>query len=388
MGMSSELAPEQEKLREEAREFAQKIIAPIVSEIDEKDDTSLVLYIWKKMAEPPYRYTGMFIPKEYGGYPRSVLEGCIVAEEVAFGSKAAIGTALIEASGLGTTALTIGGNEEQKRKYLPPVARGEGVPCFALTEPGAGSDAAAIGSTAERVGDEYILRGRKRYASFAHICEFAVVFAKTDPEKGPRGISAFLVPKGTPGFIVVEKIPCIGMRGHQDEEVELRGLRIPKENLIGEEGRGLRYGLATLDKTRTNLSAGFVGLARAAFEEACKFAKGRKTFGKRIYEYQAVGFPLADLWTEIEAARLLVYKAAGLADRGMPHTGETASAKAFASQVLIKATNLAVEVHGGFGGTKRFPVERMLRDGRIWVFAQGAPNILRLIVWRHLFEKE
>jgi alkylation response protein AidB-like acyl-CoA dehydrogenase len=300
--------------------------------------------------------------------------------------QSAICAALIEMAGLGTTALLSGGSEAQKAKYLPPVVRGEGFACFALTEPGAGSDAAAIESRAERVEDGYVLNGRKRYASFAHLAEYTIVFAKTDPTKGARGISAFVVPRGTPGFKVMERIPCIGMRGHQDEEISLENCRLPRENLIGEEGKGLRYALGTLDETRTTLTCGFIGLARAAFEEAVKFAKARKTFGQSIAGYQAIGFPLADLAAEIEAARLLAYKAAWLADRGVRHTAETAAAKAFASQLLIKATNLAVEVHGGFGGTRRFPVERMLRDARIWVFAQGAPNIMRLIVARELFK--
>lgn len=386
MSISFTPTPEQEELRHRAREFAKREIAPLAVEIDEKDDSKFLLSIWRKMAQPPYNYSGLFIPKEYGGSPRSVLDICIIIEELAATGQSAVCAALIEMAGLGTTALLTGGSEEQKKKYLPSVVRGEGFACFALTEPGAGSDTAAIETRAERAGDGYVLHGRKRYASFAHMAEYTVVFAKTDLDKGARGISAFVLPKGTPGFKVVEMIPCIGMRGHQDEEIALENCRIPKENLIGEEGKGLRYALATLDETRTTLTCGFIGLARAAMEEAVKFAKARKTFGQPIAGYQAIGFPLADLYAEIEAARLLAYKAAWLADNGMRHTMETAAAKAFASQLLIKATNLAVEVHGGFGGTKRFPVERMLRDARIWVFAQGAPNIMRLIVARELFK--
>lgn len=386
MSISFDLTAEQEALREQAREFAKREILPVAAEIDERDDSSVVLPVWHKMAQPPYHYSGLFIPKEYGGSPRSVLDICIIIEELAAVGQSGVCAALIEMAGLGTTALITGGSEEQKRKYLPPVVRGEGLSCFALTEPGAGSDPAAIETRAERVGEEYVLNGRKRYASFAHVAEYIVVFAKTDPSKGARGISAFVVPRGTPGFNIVEKVPCIGMRGHQDEEVVLENCRLPKECLIGEEGKGLRHALATLDETRTTLACGFVGLARAALEEAVKFAKARKTFGQPIAGYQAIGLPLADLYCEIEAARLLAHKAAWLADKGLRHTTETAAAKAFASQLLIKATNLAVEVHGGFGCTKRFPVERMLRDGRIWVFAQGAPNIMRLIVARELFK--
>ena len=385
--ISFELTPEQEEIRNQAREFAQKEIAPIAAEIDEKDDTRLLLTLWPKMAQPPYRYTGMFIPAEYEGSPRGILDACIIIEELAAVGQSAMCAALIEVAGLGTSPLVIGGNEDQKKKYLPQISRGEGVPTFALTEPGTGSDAAGLRTVAELVGDEYVLNGRKRYASLAHVAEFIVVFAKTDPTKGARGISAFIVPKGTPGFAVIERIPCIGMRGHQDEEVLIENCRIPRENLIGEEGKGLRYGLGTLDETRTTLTGGFIGLARTALEEAVKFARARKAFGQPISEFQAISFPLTEVAIEIEAARLLNYKAAWMADRGMRHTVETAAAKAFASQLLIKATNLAVDVHGGFGGTKRFPVERMVRDGRIWVFAQGAPNVQKLIVMRDLFKR-
>jgi len=388
MPVSFDLTPEQEEVREQAREFARKEIAPIAAEVDEKDDTRMLLSLWRKAAQPPYRYSGMFIPREYDGYPRSLLDACIINEELAAEGKSTIGAILVEVAGLGPMPVTLGGSEEQKRRYLPIIARGEGLPCFALTEPGIGSDAAGLETRAELVGEEYILKGRKRYASFAHLAEFIVVYAKTDPSKGARGISAFIVPKGTPGFVVKERVPCIGMRGHQDEEVLIDNCRIPKGNLIGEEGKGLRYGLGSLDKTRTSLTAGYIGLARAALEEGVKFARARKAFGQPISEFQAISFPLTEVAIEIEAARLLTYKAACLADKGVRHTVETAAAKAFASQLLLKATNVAVDVHGGFGCTKRFAVERWFRDARIWVFAQGSPEVQKEIVARSLFAEK
>ena len=387
MAISFDLTPAQEKLRTQTQEFAKREIAPLAREIDEKDDSRMLLPIWKKMAQPPYRYPGMLIPRAYGGHPRSILDICIVCEELAAISQSGISVLLIEGGALGTTTLISGGNEEQKKKYLPPVAKGRKAACFALTEPGTGSDAAALRTRAELKGDKYVLNGRKRYASLAHIASYTVVFAKTNPDAGAKGISAFIVPQGTPGFTVVEKIPCIGMRGHQDEEVTLENCVIPRENLIGEEGKGLKYALGTLDRTRTTLVAGYIGLARAALEESVKFANARTTFGKPIAENQAISFPLTDVAIDIEAARLLTYKAASLADKGVRHTVETAAAKAFASQTLLKATNLALEVHGGFGGTKRFAVERMLRDASIWVFAQGAINIQKIIVMRDLFKR-
>jgi len=384
MPVAFDLTPEQEELRHQAREFAEREIAPIAAEIDEKDE--LPWDLWGKMSQPPYCYTGQFIPTEYGGYPRKLVDMCLITEELACAGQGAITVALIEVGGVGTAPIVTAGNHTQKQKWLPSIAAGQAVGCFALTEPRAGSDTAAIETRAERSGDYYILNGRKRYASFASICQHAVVFAKTDPSKGARGISAFVVEQGSSGFSVIEKVPCIGMHGHQDEEVLLDNCRVPAENLLGEEGRGLHYALATLDDTRTTLVGGFIGLARAALEAAVKFAKARHTFGQPIAEYQAIRFPLADTSVEIDAARLLMFKAAWLGDQGQRHTAETAAAKAFASEVLIKATNLAVEVHGGFGGTRRFPVERFLRDARIWVFAQGAPNIMKLIVARDLFK--
>jgi len=388
MSISFDLTVEQEEIKKQAYEFACKEIAPLAAEIDEKDDSVLVLSIRDKMAQPPYRYTGIWIPKEYQGNPRNLLENCIITEELAAGGLSGIGVFIIELLGVGIVMpLLIGGNEEQKRKYLPLIARGEAFGSFGVTEPGIGSDAAALRTRAVLQNNEYVLNGRKRYESLAHVADFNVIFAKTDPEKGARGISAFIVPKGTPGFRVVERVPCIGLRGHQDEEVELKDCRIPKGNLIGEEGKGLKYALSTLDRTRTSLTGGFIGLARAALEEAVKFARARKAFGQPIADFQAISFPLTEIAIGIEAARLLNYKAAWLSDKGERHTVETATAKAFASELLLKATNVAVDVHGGFGGTKRFPIERILRDARIWVFAQGAPNIMKLIVMRDLFKR-
>jgi alkylation response protein AidB-like acyl-CoA dehydrogenase len=328
----------------------------------------------------------MYIPEDYDGAPRPVLDICIIAEEVTAASGLALAGMLMEAPGLAPTAVLTGGSHEQKKKYVAPVARGEAFGAFGLTEPGAGSDAAAIETIAELRGDKYVLNGRKRYMSFASVVDWSVVMAKTDPAKGARGISAFIIEKGTPGFLVIDKIPTLGCKGHQDEEVLLQNCEIPREQLLGEEGKGLRYALTSLDETRTTLAAGFLGLARAAFEEAVKYARTRYVFGQPIAQYQLVGIALGDLATEIEAARFLIYRAAWLADKKVRHTAETAAAKAFTSQVLLKATNLAVEVHGGFGCTKRHPVERMFRDGRTWVFAQGAPYVQRLIVTRNLFK--
>ncbi|MFA4910127.1 MAG: acyl-CoA dehydrogenase family protein [Desulfobacteria bacterium] len=383
MSICFDLTTEQEEIKRQAGEFGKREVAPIAAEIDEKDEMPWDLI--KKMGQSPHRYMAMYIPKEYDGTAWPILDICIAAEEITYASQSAMAGMLMEAPGLAPTTILAGGNEEQKKKYVAPVARGEAFGAFGLTEPGVGSDASALETVAEIKNGKYVLNGRKRYMSFAHAADWGVVMAKTDPSRGARGISAFVIEKGTPGYSVIEKVPTMGCRGHQDEEVLFKDCVLPKEQLVGEEGKGLKYALSTLDETRTTLAAGFVGLTRAALEEAVKYAKSRHAFGHPIGEYQMVSFSLGDIATEIEAARLLVYKAAILADRKVKHSAETASAKAFASQLLLKATNLAVEVHGGFGCTKRHPVERMFRDARTWVFAQGAPYVQRLINARSLF---
>lgn len=383
--ISFELTKEQEKIKAEAAEFGKRVVAPRAEEIDRLD--VFPADVWREMAKEPYRYQGMCVPKEYGGYPRSLLDMVIIIEEfIAFG-RSPVCVAMMEVIEVGVLAMVHHGSEELKRKYLPPLLRGESIGCFALTEPGGGSDPSGLHCHALRDGDGYLINGRKRYASFAHEASYITLFATTDPSQGSRGISAFIVPTDTPGFKVLERNECIGMRGHQDEEIELKDCRIPRGNLIGEEGKGLSYALETLDEARTTLIGGFIGFARACLEEAVSYAKVRTTFGKALYERQALSFPLAEIAAQIDAARLLNYKAAWLHDQGKKHTVETAKAKVLAAKVMLDAANMAVEVHGGFGCTKRHVVERFYRDARVWSFAQGTPQIMKFIVTRDLFGK-
>jgi len=272
-------------------------------------------------------------------------------------------------------------SKEDRDKYLPKIAKGQGIGAFAQTEPGAGSDPKSLKTEAVLDGDEWVLNGRKRYVSFGHEAIYIVVMARTE-----KGVSAFLVDGEVEGMSVVEKIPCLGLRGHQDEEMEFKDCRIPKRNLIGEEGKGLRLALATLTETRTTLCAGFVGLATGALNAAIEYAKVRESFGKKIAEHQAIRFSLSEMAAEIEAARLLTYKAAWLIDNGQVSRKATSMAKIVASDVVLKATNMGVHVHGGFGCTKRFPVERYFRDARIWIFAQGSPEIQKEIVAREILK--
>lgn len=376
MTIGFNITQEQEELQKLAREFAEKELAPVAAEIDDMDVFPMELL--KKMGSPPYEFLSIPISKEYGGRGLGVLATCLVNEVLAAACATAV--VLMEMTHLAPTWLSHA-SEEDRNKYLPKIARGEGIGAFAQTEPGAGSDPKSLKTEAVLDGDQWVINGWKRYVSFGHEAMYIVVMARTE-----KGVSAFLVDTETKGINVVERVPCIGLRGHQDEEIEFKDCRIPKQNLIGVEGKGLRLALATLTETRTTLCAGFVGLATGALNEAIKYAKVRESFGKPIAEHQAIRFSLSELAAEIEAARLLTYKAAWLVDSGQTSRKATSMAKIVASDVVLKATNLGVHVHGGFGCTKRFPVERFFRDARIWVFAQGSPEIQKEIVAREILK--
>ena len=376
MAIGFSITPEQEELQKRAKEFAETELAPVAAEIDEKDIFPMELL--RKMGSPPYEFLSIPMAKEYGGRGLGVLATCLVNEVLA--ATCATAVVLMEMAHLAPTWLSHCSEEERKR-YLPKIVRGEGIGAFAQTEPGAGSDPKNLKTEAVLDGDEWVINGWKRYVSFGHEALYIVVMARTE-----KGVSAFLVDGETKGINVVERVPCVGLRGHQDEEIEFRNCRIPGRNLIGVEGKGLSLALASLTETRTTLCAGYVGLATGALNEAIKYAKVRESFGKPIAEHQAIRFSLSEVATGIEAARLLTYRAAWLIDNGQTSRKATSMAKVLASDVVLKATNLGVHVYGGFGCTKRFPVERFFRDARIWVFAQGSPEIQKEIVAREIFK--
>jgi alkylation response protein AidB-like acyl-CoA dehydrogenase len=380
-----QLSEKQERIKAEAAEFAARVIAPRAEEIDRTDEPPVD--VWAAMGHRPYRYCGMHIPAEYGGYPRPLLDQVIIVEEITAAGKSPVCTILMEITGLGTVTIVNHASKNLKQKYLPVIARGEKMGSYGLTEPGTGSDAAGVQTTATKTSGRYIINGRKRYISFAHQSSHIILFASTNLSKGTNGISAFVFPTDTPGYRVVERVPCLGLKGHQDEELEFKDCLIPAENLIGEEGKGLSYALRSLDNTRTTLNAGFIGLARACLQEAVDYAKVRKSFGKELYHRQALSFPLAEVAAKIDAARLLNWQAAWLHDQGKRHTVETAKAKVLSTNVMLEAANLAVEVHGGFGCTTKHIVERFYRDARIWAFAQGSPQMMDFIISRELFGK-
>jgi len=380
-----DLSEHQEQIKAEAAEFAAKYITPRAAEIDKTDESPVD--IWQAMSKAPFQYTGMNIPAAYKGQPRSILDQLIIIEEITAVGKSPVSTILLQITGLGTATVVNNASEALKKKYLPVVASGQKMGAYGLTEPGTGSDAAALKCKARRDGDVYVIDGRKRYISFAHESAYIIVFAQTESAGENRGISAFIVPAATPGFRVVERVSCMGLKGHQDEELEFKDCRVPAENLIGEDGKGLSYALRSLDQTRTTLNAGFIGLARACVEESVSYAKARKTFGKELYHRQSLSFPLAEVAAKIDAARLMNFKAGWLHDRGEKHTVETAKAKTLATRVMLEAVDLAVEIHGGFGCTTRHIVERYYRDARIWSFAQGTPEMMDYLISRDLFGK-
>jgi len=383
MPLSFELTPKQEKLQAHASKFAEKWIAPRAAEIDGKNEVPADLI--ERMYGKPYRYSSIYIPKKYGGTGLDMLTIYLITEEIAYAN--ATCATLLEVPGITSMTILNGGTEVQKKRFLPPLARGEKFFAFALSEPAAGTDAASIVTRAEKRGKEYVLNGRKHLISFADIADFFVVFAKTDVTKGARGISAFVVEKGTGGFTIGREQFCMGMHGHRTWEISFKNCSVPRENLLGSEGEGFRYAMRTLDDTRATISGIFVGLARAALDVALKYANARKTFGRKLAEHQFVSFSLAEVARNIDAARLLSYRACWLADNGIAHKIETAMAKSLASEVVLKATDAAMEILGGIGTTKEYPVERYYRDARTFIFAQGSPEAQRMLIGRGLLKK-
>lgn len=382
MPISFELSPDQKELQQQVREFTQKYVAPIAAKVDETDTIPKDLI--KIIRSSPYKYTAAWIPKKYGGLELNKVDICILMEEIGYASLP-IAT-LIEVSGVTTLPIVFGGTEAAKQKYLTKHAKGEIFAAFSLTEEGAGSDAGSIQTRAEKTGDEYVLNGQKRLVSMAELADIFIIFAKTDLTKRRHSISAFVVEKEFPGLTLGRRRTCFGVKGHQTYDLVLEDCRVPVENRIGEEGRGFKYALMTFDDTRPTLACGYVGLARAALDIALEFAKNRETFGQPLIEHEAIKFPITEIATEIECARLLAYKAAWLADNGLWHKKEASMAKYYCAELAVRAAMAAMKILGGFGSTKDYPIERFLRDATTFTVAQGSPEIQRLVVARELLK--
>jgi len=372
--------PEAESIRRMAKEFAEKEIAPIADRIDRENKYPMDLF--QKMAAQGL--FGMFTPTEYGGTGLDLLTTAVAAEEIAKVSMSASGIIGIQAA---VTAAPIAkfGTEEQKRGYLRDMAAGKRIGAFCLTEPVAGSDAAAIETKAVREGDDYVLNGTKTFITQGEVADLAVVFAKTPGNDG-EAITTFLVDKEKSPFRVGSKIEVMGLRGTGTAELVFENCRVPEENVLGKEGDGFLIAMMTLNESRIGVAAGGVGLAQAAFDIAAKYAKQRKAFGRPIGKFQAIQWMLADMLRQIHSARLLTYHAAYLRDQQQDFIKEASMAKAFASETAVEATRHAIQILGGYGPTKDYPLERYYRDAKILEIVEGTSEIQRLILAREILQ--
>lgn len=379
--MDFELPEDLVALQDMTRKFAAEEIAPNARQWDREADIPRELVA--KLAE--LGFLGIFIPPEYGGVGLGDLGATVIMEEIA--RQCGATALMLDAhDSLCCAALLIGANEEQKAKYLPKLASGECLGAWALSEPGCGSDVAAMTAEAKLDGDEWVLNGAKAWITNGHYAGIYVITAKTTPEAGSKGISAFIVERGTPGLIIDPKEDKMGMRGSDTVGLTLDNLRIPKENLCGKLNGAFADSMKVLERGRITIAAMAVGLARGALEEALAYAKERTAFGKPIFEHQSIQFMLADMAMEIDAARLLTRKAAILSDAGKPCNIEASIAKLMSSETATRAGMNAIQIFGGMGYTKEVPVERYLRDAKLCEIGEGSSQIQRIIIARHLLE--
>jgi len=328
-------------------------------------------------------FLGMLVPEEYGGAGMDHVAYALALEEIAAGD-GATSTIMSVHNSVGCMPILKFGTEAQKQEFLIPMARGEKIGAFCLTEPQAGSDASALRTRAVRDGDHWILNGAKQFITSGSEGDLAIVFAVTDPEAGKRGISAFIVPTDTPGYVVSRVEEKLGQNASDTCQITFVECRVPAENMLGEEGQGYKIALANLEGGRIGIAAQSVGMARAAFEAAKDYATDRETFGKKIIDHQAVAFRLADMATKIDAARLLVQRAATLRDDQKPCLTEACMAKMFASEIAEEVCSAAIQIHGGYGYLKDFPVERIYRDVRVCQIYEGTSDIQRMVIARAL----
>jgi alkylation response protein AidB-like acyl-CoA dehydrogenase len=373
------LNEEQKMLRAMVRDFAAREVEPVAAKID---DTEVIPDgLVAQMAE--LGLFGLTIPEEYGGSGKGKTEFCIAIEELCRAS-AAVSAIFRVSLSLAIHPIITFGSIEQKKKYLPAHANGQRLACFGLTEAGAGSDPAAIQTTARRRDDGYVLNGNKLFISLGAEADIAVVFATVDKEKGHRGVTAFIVEKGTAGFSVGKHERKMGLHGVSAVELIFEDCFVPADNRLGEEGDGFKIAMDALNASRTTVAAEAVGISQAAYDAALKYARERQQFGRPIAKFQAIQWMLADMATQIEAARLMTYWAASMEDEGKPYIKEAAMAKLFASEVSRMVTNNALQIHGGYGYTKDYPVERYLRDARLTEIYEGTSEIMRLTIAKNL----
>ena len=356
-------------------------VAPRAAEIDEKGE-----FPWD--LKQLFQETGLFglaVPEEYGGTHQGHLYTCLAVEEIA---RACVSSSLIvQGQALGWDPILLGGTEEQKKKYGPMVSTGEVIISFGLTEPGAGSDSAAMSTRAVKKGDKYIINGTKCFITNGPVANLITVFAMTDASKGVKGISAFIVPTDSPGYSVARWESKMGIKGSPTGQLVFDNVEIPEENLIGQEGKGFVYTMKTLDRSRPVIGAQACGVAKGALEQAIKYAKERIQFGRPIGQFQGISWMLADMASEIDAARSLVYQAAQLIDEDDPNRSYlSAAAKLVASNTAMKVTTEALQIAGGYGYMTEFPFERMMRDAKITQIYEGTNQIMKLVISRELLK--
>lgn len=378
--MNLQLTEEQMMTRKMVRDFAESEIKPTIEKMEAGEFPREIL---TKMGE--LGLMGMTTPEEYGGAGMDFLSYIIAIHELSRVS-ATVGVILSVHTSVGTNPILRFGTEEQKRKFVPDLAQGKSLAAFCLTEPSAGSDAGAIKSRAVKQGDDYVINGSKVFITNGGEADIYIIFAVTDPEKGSRGISAFIVEKDTPGLVIGKDEKKMGLRGSRTVPLTFEDMKVPADNLLGEEGQGFKIALANLNIGRIGIAAQALGIAEAAFEAAAHYAKERKQFGKPIAEQQAIAFKLADMATAVESARLLLYKAADLCSTGQPCAKEVSMAKLFASRAAVENATEAIQVFGGYGYTKDYPVERFFRDAKVTEIYEGTSEIQRMVISKHLLK--
>jgi alkylation response protein AidB-like acyl-CoA dehydrogenase len=379
--MDFDLTDEQKMWREAVHDFVAREVKPKAREVDEKSE-----FNWQAVRKMgPMGLLGLSIPEEYGGTGIDAVSAAIAIEELGWGC-GSTALAIAAHNGLGTAPIVYYGTEAQKKRFLPPVCSGKGgLAAMVLTEPGAGSDLqGGIRTKAERIGDQWILNGNKLWCTNASLAEYIIVLARTDPAGGPRSLSMFIVPKDTPGLHIAPPEKKMGLKGSPTHALTLEDVRLQADGLLGVEGRGLHQTLHTLDGGRISIGAISVGLAQSALEDSLRYAKERHAFGKPIAEHEAIQWMLADAATEIHAARLMVYQAAWLKDQNRPYTQQASMAKLFASEMAERVCRNAIQIYGGYGYSREYPVELTYRDARLMTIGEGTSEIQRLVIARSL----
>jgi len=380
--MDTFLSEKNKAVRRSVRAFCERELRPIAKEIDH--EASFPWEVVEKMGK--LGYFGIQAPKELSGAGLDTLSYAVVIEEISR-LCAGLGLCVSVHNSVALYPIVVFGNEEQKKKWVPPLATGQKIGAFCLTEPNVGSDASAIESTAIREGDAYVVNANKVWVTNGGVADICLIFVRTDPEAGRKGISVIVAERGTPGFVVGDLEDLCGVRANQVSSIRLYDCRIPSSHILGKEGIGLRIGLTALDSGRIGIAAQAVGIAQAALEEAVQYAKQRRQFGVPIAQHQAIAMMLADMATEVTAARVMVYRAAILRDQGKPYSQASAMAKLYASETSTKVTDKAVQIHGGYGYSKSYPVERYHRDARVTRIYEGTSEVHRMVVARGVLEE-